>query len=239
MSVAALTFALLAALANLLGAAAVTWRARWSDRTLEGMVAFSAGFMIALVLSDVLPEAFERGGRAAAVTATLGFLLVHLTQHSFARHFHFAAEVRDVSPVVSASALVGLLLHTFVDGVAIASGFAVDGTLGVLVATAILLHKIPEGLAISSLFLAAGQRRRRALGAAGLLGLATFAGLLVAVATPLDGTIGLALSGGVTLYVAASNLVPEFQSKAGWRLPLTFVAGSGAYFAVRTLIGDG
>jgi ZIP family zinc transporter/zinc and cadmium transporter len=237
-SVGALAFGLLAAAANVLGAAAVTWRRRWSDRTLEAMVAFSAGFMIAVVLGDVLPEAFARGGRHAALTATLGFLLVHLTQHTFARHFHFGEETHDVSPMVSASALVGLLLHTFIDGVAIASGFAVDRTVGVLVATAILLHKFPEGLAISSLFLAAGQPRARALGAAALLGAATIVGLLVSRATQLDGTVGLALSGGVTLYVAASNLVPEFQSKPGWRLPLVFVGGSAAYFAVRAVLGD-
>jgi ZIP family zinc transporter/zinc and cadmium transporter len=234
---AAFGFAVIAALANLAGAAAVTSRRRWSVRSLEMMVALSAGFMIAVVLADVLPEALEQGGRRAAVISVVGFLLVHLTQHVFARHFHFGEETHHVTPVVSASALVGLLLHTFVDGVAIASGFAVSRELGVLLSTAIFLHKLPEGLAISSLFLAAGLGRRRALGAAALLGAATLVGVVVAQATHLEGEIGLALSGGVTLYVAACNLVPEFQSKGGWRLPTAFFAGSGLFFAARALIG--
>lgn len=237
MNAAALGFACVAALANVAGAVAVTSRARWSERTLEAMLAASAGFMIAVALADVLPEAFERGGREAAGIATLGFLLVHLTQHTFARHFHFGPETHAVTPGVSASALVGLLLHTFVDGVAIASGFAVDRNLGVLLSTAIFLHKVPEGLAISSLFLASGLGRRRALGAAALLGAATLVGVAVADVTRLEGTVGLALSGGVTLYVAASNLVPEFQSKGSWRLSLAFFAGSGGYFAARALLG--
>jgi ZIP family zinc transporter/zinc and cadmium transporter len=226
-SEAALAFAILAALANVLGAVAVTVRSRWSVRSLETMIAISAGFMIAVSLTDVFPEAIERGGATAGVTATIGFLLVHLTQHTFARHFHFGEETHAVTPMVGTSALVGLLLHTFVDGVAIASGFAVNPSLGLLVALAITLHKVPEGLAISSLFLAAGLSRRRALGAAALLGLATVAGVLVT---------DLALSAGVTLYVAASNLVPELQGKPGWRLPAAFVLGCVLYVAAHAAI---
>jgi hypothetical protein len=41
------------------------------------------------------------------------------------------------------------------------------------------------------------------------------------------------LSGGVTLYVAASNLVPEFQAKRGWRLPAAFFAGCLLYLVAQ------
>ena len=214
MSLAAIGFAIIAAAANLAGAAAVTSRRQWSVRSLETMVALSAGFMIAVSLADVLPEALARGGRHAGVVATIGFLLVHLTQHTFARHFHFGEETHHVTPVVGASALIGLLLHTFVDGVAIASGFAVSAELGVLLSTAIFLHKLPEGLAISSLFLASGLGRARALGAGALLGAATLAGVVVAETTGLVGVTGLALSGGVTLYVAACESRPRVPGEA-------------------------
>ena len=237
MSARILAFASVAAGANLLGALAVTSRARWSVRSLESMLALSAGFMISIAVADLIPEALERGGRDAGLIVLAGFLAVHLTQHTLARHFHFGEETHEVTPVVSASALVGLLLHTFVDGVAIASGFATDAALGVLMFAAIVLHKVPEGLAISSLFIAAGSGRRRALGAAALLGVATIVGALVADATRLDGTVGLALAGGVTLYVAAANLVPEIQRKHGWRLPTAFFAGSALYFAARAMLG--
>ena len=215
MSLTPLLYAVIAASANVLGAAAVTARARWSVRALDVMVALSAGFMIAVSLGELLPESIERGGRAAALAALAGYLLVHLTQHTFARHFHFGEETHEVNTAVSASALVGLLLHTFFDGVAIASGFEVSPALGFLVFMAILLHKLPEGLAISSLFLAAGAGRRAALGAAAALGVATVAGVLLTEYLAGLREFGLALSAGVTLYVAASNLVPEFQSKLG------------------------
>src|SRR5216117_312108 len=121
------------------------------------------------------------------------------------------------------SALLGLLLHTFVDGVAVASGLLVNAAVGTLVFVAVLLHKFPEGLAISSLFLAAGASRTRAIAAALALGLTTFAGVLLTdVIGPLR-DYGLAISAGVTLYVGASNLVPEFQAKKGLRIPASFV----------------
>jgi ZIP family zinc transporter/zinc and cadmium transporter len=232
-----LLYALAAAGANIAGAAAVTWRAAWSVRALETVIALAAGFMISVALLDMLPHAYLEGGATAAVVALGGFLAVHLTQHTLAPHFHFGEETHAVSEVVSVSALIGLMLHTTVDGVAIASASAAGASIGALVFLAITLHKFPEGLAIASLFLAAGAGRRRALIAAGLLGAATVLG---ALATPHIAWLakwGLALSAGVTLYVGASNLIPEFQAKRGWHLQTGFFAGVALYAGARALVG--
>ena len=232
-----LVYAVAAAGANLLGAAAVVGRSRWSERALDVMLAFAAGFMISVALIDLLPEALSRGGRGAAVIALGGYLAVHLTQHVIGTHFHFGEETHHVSEAVSVAALIGLLLHTFVDGVAVASGFGIGGAVGALVFTAVILHKVPEGLAISSLFLAAGQSKRRAMLAAAALGVATIAGVLLTDQIGALREHGLALAAGVTLYVGMSNLVPEFRSRGGWQLPVAFVAGTGTYFLARTLAG--
>ncbi|NUO61990.1 MAG: ZIP family metal transporter [Gemmatimonadaceae bacterium] len=229
-------FGAAAAAANVLGAVAVTSRrARWSVRALDSMTAIAAGFMMAVATIEILPEAILRGGRDAAVVALVGYVLVYLTQHALTRHFHFGEETHHVTTAVSTSALIGLMLHTVVDGVAIASGFGVNDSVGTLVFVAVLLHKFPEGLAISSLFLAAGASRGRALLAAAALGAATIIGVVATDGVPAIGHYGLALSAGVTLYVAASNLVPEFQSKRDWRLPLSFFVGCALFFAARSL----
>jgi len=219
-----------------LGALAVTSRARWSFRALESLIALAAGFMIAVALVELLPEAVALQGAGAGVAALVGFLLVHLTQHTLSPHFHFGEETHQVTAAVSASALAGLLLHTFVDGVAIASAFASGPALGSLVWMAVVLHKVPEGFAISSLFLAAGAGRKRALLAATALGLATVVGAVAAEFTTVLARYGLGVSAGVTLYVAACNLVPEFQSKRGWRLPGAFFFGAGFFAVLRSLL---
>ena len=230
-----LVYALIAAAANVAGAAAVTSRRAWSTRTLELLIALAAGVMLSVALADLVPESIVRDGERGALFILAGFLLVHLTQHALVGHFHFGEETHAVSRRVSASALAGLLLHTFGDGVAIASGFLVSPQLGVLVFGAIFLHKLPEGLAISSLVIAAGGTRGAALGAAALLGVATIAGVLLTNSFGPLAHYGLALSAGVTLYVGASNLIPEFQGKAGWWHNSAFFAGVLIYFAARAL----
>lgn len=232
-----LVYAVVAAAANVVGALVVALRAKWSTRALDAMIALAAGFMICVCLTDIFPEAIERAGARGAMAALAGYLLVHLTQHVFAPHFHFGEETHQVTEAVSVSALIGLLLHTFVDGVAIASSFHVSAALGAIVFIAIVLHKLPEGFAIASLFLAAGAGRARAVQAGLALGLSTMAGVVVTDTLPGLDAIGLGLSAGVTLYVAASNLVPEFQGKHDWRPQLAFVVGCVLYFATRAVAG--
>jgi zinc and cadmium transporter len=231
-----LAYGLSAAAANIVGAVAVTSGRRWSLDALDRMLAFAAGFLLSVAFVDLIPEAIARGGPNAAITALVAYLLVHITQHTLGRHFHFGVETHPVTQLVSRSALVGLLLHTFVDGVAVASGLLVSRAVGALVFVGVLLHKFPEGLAISSLFLAAGASRRSAIMAAAALGVATILGVALTDAfRPLQ-SHGLAISAGVTLYVGASNLVPEIQARAGWSTPISFLAGCGVYFAARSLL---
>ena len=235
MNRSALLYALAAAAANILGAVAVTSRAGWSIRALDAMLSLSAGFLISVSLVDLFPQAVLMAGPLAPAVALLSYVLVHLTQHTIGRHFHFGEETHEVTELVSLSALVGLLMHTFVDGVAVASGLRVSAGLGALVFVAVLLHKFPEGLAISSLFLAAGAGRGKALLAAAALGATTIAGVLLTNELSFLRAYGLAISAGVTLYVGASNLVPEFQSRPGLRIPVSFVAGCVLYFAARSI----
>ncbi|HLS46987.1 MAG TPA: ZIP family metal transporter [Gemmatimonadales bacterium] len=229
-----LLFAVMAAAGNLLGAAVVVRHARRGIRVIELFLAFGAGFMAATVILAMLPEAFLRPD--APFFVLLGFLAVHLAQHVLTPHFHFGEETHRVSASAGVSALIGLSLHTFFDGVAIASGFMVSGELGVLVFLAVVLHKLPEGVTMASVMLAGGQGKRKAMAAAGGLGLATVAGvLLTEVMSPLAAH-GLGLSAGVTLYVAASNLVPEFQSKRGWPTAAAFFGGALAFMLTRILL---
>lgn len=232
-----LLYAVLAAAGNLVGAVAITARPRWAPRTLELFLAFSAGFLVAVALTGLLPEALAHSGPRGALVVLAGFLAVHLTQHALVGHFHFGEETHHVSRAVSASALAGLLLHTFVDGVAIASAFAVSDELGALVFGAIFLHKVPEGLAIASLWIAAGRSRQAATLAATALGVATLAGVVLTDLSELLRHWGLALSAGVTLYVGASNLIPEFQGKSGWGHNAAFFAGCAIAVGLAALMG--
>jgi ZIP family zinc transporter/zinc and cadmium transporter len=105
-----------------------------------------------------------------------------------------------------------------------------------MVFIAIFLHKLPEGVTIASLMLAGGRSGGRAVGAAALLGVATLLGVVLTEAMGFLVEHGLALSAGVTIYVAASNLVPEFQGKRGWKLPAAFFAGAVIFFVTKVIM---
>jgi len=230
-----LGFALAAALGNVAGALAVVRGERRSLRFIDACLAFGAGFMLAVATLGMLPEVL-RDSPGSAVYVLAGYLAVHLAQHVFTPHFHFGEETHRVSAAAGISALLGLTLHTFFDGVAIASGFLVSGRLGVLLFLAVLLHKLPEGVTIASVMVAGGQGRRRAIGAAAVLGAATVLGVVLTEQVAPLARHGLALSAGVTLYVPASNLVPELQARRGGLTATAFFGGALAFFVAERLL---
>ncbi|MGH7449636.1 MAG: ZIP family metal transporter [Longimicrobiales bacterium] len=230
-------YAALAALGDVGGGLLVIWRTGRDRALLAVLTGFGAGFMIALVVLGMLPHAVEiRGGFIAVL---LGYLVVHLTQHSLTPHFHFGEETHAeemVSRGIGVWALVGLLPHSFFDGVAISSGFLVNSQLGVLVFTGIILHKVPTGVSLGSIMLASGNSRTKSIAAVLAIAAATIAGAFV---TPFVGAMaeyGLPLAAGVTLYVAASNLIPESQHAHGWGVHGGFIAGVLAYFLILALL---
>ena len=230
-----LGFAVAAALGNLVGALAVIRHLRRGLRFIDACLAFGAGFMMAVAMLGILPVVVQ-GSSSSAIYVLVGYFAVHLAQHVFTTHFHFGEETHRLSRSAGVSALLGLTLHTFFDGVAIASGFLVSERLGLLLFLAVLLHKLPEGVTIASVIVAGGQSRLQALGGAAVLGGATILGVLLTEHVAALTRHGLALSAGVTLYVAASNLVPEFQAKRGWLTALAFFGGAAGYFLTERLL---
>jgi len=204
---------------------------------LRYFIALGAGFMLAAVLLKMIPAS----GRLTALAPGLvlaGYLLVHLFEHTVAPHFHFGEEIHPerLSTTASASALLGLAVHSFFDGLSIGSGFVVDRALGLLLFAAIVLHKAPEGFAIASVVLAARGTPRQALLAASAVGAASLLGGLAIFGA--RGLVGpaLGLSAGVTLYVAASDLVPEVNKEDGTAIALTVFAGVLLYYATERVL---
>jgi len=228
-----------AALANVAGGVVVVARKHWNELVLKYFIALGAGFMVAATILTMLPESLERWPRQAPFLVLAGYLLVHFFEHTVAPHFHFGEEVHDdvmMNPAVGLSALVGLAIHTFFDGVLIASGFLVSQPMGFLVFFAVVLHKIPEGVTVASIALASGRGPRGAITAS-----------LVLAATTLTGVVGmhafqdalpyaLPLSTGVTLYVAASDLMPEVNEERGIAMAIMVFIGVALFYTTEQIL---
>ena len=231
-------FASLAALGDVIGGLFVLTGPARSRRALSALVGFGAGFMLAVALVEMVPVAFDLPGGLLAIV--LGYLLVHLTQHTLTPHFHFGEETHReamVSRGIGMYALIGLLPHSFFDGVAISSGFLASGSMGVLIFLAILLHKVPTGVSLASVVLASGNDRRTAFMAVLAIAVATVLGAVVTPVIPPLADYGLALAAGVTLYVAASNLVPEAQHERSWLTQGGLFAGVVVFYLVKAMVG--
>jgi len=224
--------------ANVLGGLMVTsTRVRGSKAAMNLLVAFGAGFMLAVAMLEMLPHSLEVEHGLLAVL--LGYLAVHLTQHTLTPHFHFGEETHSdamVGPGIGLWALIGLLPHSFFDGVAIMGGYLVSPEAGFLVFLAVLLHKVPTGVSLGSIMIASGNSTARALSAVGIVGVATVLGAVVTPVLPLLAEYGLALAAGVTIYVAASNLIPESQKMEGWFVPAGVFLGVLAFALIRLLM---
>ncbi len=222
---------------NLLGGYFVVYR-EWPRKYLQYFLALGAGYMLAVSLVEVIPESLKLDGQNALYYVLGGFFLVHLFEHILAQHFHFGEETHteEVSHHhVRTTVILGLAIHTFFDGVAIGAGFLVSTWLGVVIFFAVFLHKLPEGFTVASMVLASGQSKKSAVRAAGLLGLATLVGVLLTTQLQAQLKYALPISGGVTLYVAATDLLPEVNREPGWRMAFLVSTGIASLLIVKLL----
>ena len=229
-----LLFALAAAAANILGGIIVTSH-KWARQSLRYFIAVGSGFMLGTVFLEMTPESFSLTPRAPHLIL-LGYLIVHMFEHTFASHLHFGEETHHdevVNPVVGISALVGLLVHTFFDGVAIGAGFMIGESAGLLIFLAVFLHKIPDGFTVASIFITAGHSKSKALGAAIALGISTVIGVVAVHLVGDKGTIALPIATGSMLYVAATDLMPEVNRESGVKMAMLVFAGMGLFLLIQ------
>lgn len=252
-----LLLATAAALANVAGAALMFIRRSWSDKGLERLLAFGAGFLLALALLELIPETLGGQLRGGALAILLGFLALHTVErlllrehvhthhtecdeedegaHTDHHHDHMAAKA------FGKVALLGMVLHTFFDGVSISAGLKINVPTAILVFAAVLLHKIPDGLVIASVMLSAHEPKAAIWRAAILLGLSTVAGavftaLLVGPGATSLATYTLGFSGGIFLYVAASDLIPEVNQSKDRVLSAFVVLGMILFYLAETVV---
>ena len=222
-------------------------------RTLKYVLALGAGFMLAVTFIEILPKTIEIwqtrknlpefGGFLYIPMLLLlgGYLITQFFEHTIAPHFHLGEEVHSdhlISTRSAYTAVGGLLIHTLFDGVSIAAAAQVDDRIGILMFIAVLLHKFPEGFTIASMILATGKGFKEVLIATSLVGLTTLVGVIgfYLLGTAIESSIAYALplAAGVTLYVAASDLIPEVNHHGG-KNPLVSVSvfvGVALFFAI-------
>ena len=250
-----LIFGLLAAAANVIGGLILfPSKVHTNFRPLlRFILALGAGFMLSVSFIEVLPktvELWQMPGTSGSlytpmVLLLVGYMLTQLFEHTIAPHFHLGEEVHSDNLISTRSAYTatgGLMIHCFFDGISIAAAAQLDIRIGVLVFIAVFLHKFPEGFTIGSMMLAAGRGFREVLLATSLVGITTLVGVvsfyLVGTQIGFSVAYALPLACGVTIYVAASDLIPEVNHHGGKRplVALFVFAGVALFFGLHFLL---
>ncbi len=252
-----LIFGTIAGLANVLGGLILFPPGIQKNykKLLKYILALGAGFMLSVTFIEILPKVAElwiTDGKAVSealvapmILVLTGYMLTQFFEHTIAPHFHLGEEVHSdnlISISTAYTAIGGLLIHTFFDGVSIAAAAQVDNRVGILVFLAVFLHKFPEGFTIASMILAAGKGFKEVIFATSFVGLTTLLGVLFfyIIGANIGFTVAYALplASGVTLYVAASDLIPEVNHHGGKRplVSMCVFAGVALFFGLHYLL---
>ncbi len=144
------------------------------------LISFAAGALLAVALLDLWPETVEAiGAFKALLSFSTGYLLFWMiTRYVFHVCPACSATHTEINfKGISKSMVVALSVHSFMDGLAIYSGFLNGPKAGVFVLLAVAFHKFPEGLALTLVNLGSGMSRLRAFWlTVGLETATTFAG---------------------------------------------------------------
>ena len=226
--IALVLFGLTASIAVLAGGWVVSSRAATRRPALNALVSLGAGFLLAATIGEVIPRSIGLNSAAPSIILA-GYLFVHLVEHTVSTHFHFGEETHPEKVLNSRkaySALGGLAMHSFFDGALIGAALWISMRLGILMFIAIILHKIPEGFTAASIMRVSGRGPRAAGRATLAIGASTLAGVLSMGFSQKLADQVLPFSAGVTLYVAASDLIPEVNQESG------FAVSAGVFLGV-------
>ncbi|MEU7553334.1 ZIP family metal transporter [Streptomyces sp. NPDC044571] len=218
-----------------LGAFLMTLAGGWTAQRVTDrrhlVLGLAGGLMLGVVGLDLLPEAMRAAGQQvfgvplALLLFVAGFLTAHVVERLLAvRQAAHGAENGIATgaggggrvPEVGLTAAAAMVGHSVADGVALGAAFQVGGGMGVAVALAVITHDFADGFNTYTLTRLYGNARRRAVmmlfadAAAPVVGAASTL-LFTLPEEPLGAYLGF--FGGVLLYLAAAEILPEAHHK--------------------------
>jgi zinc and cadmium transporter len=130
---------------------------------LKLLLAFSGAFLFALTVLHLIPEVYHSGDKSIGVFIFIGFfiqiILEFFSEGIEHGHIHIHKHQNAAFPY---GVMIGLCLHSFMEGMPLVQNFAEAGTKNTLLA-GIILHHIPVAIALMTMFLQSGLKRSSAL----------------------------------------------------------------------------
>ncbi|MCF8061997.1 MAG: ZIP family metal transporter [Deltaproteobacteria bacterium] len=180
------------------------------------MLCFAAGVMLGISFLELIPEGIELSSIPLCVTGLgLGALVMYgldrLIPHI---HPRLCAQEQGCNlERTSVYLILGIFLHNFPEGMAIAVGSVTDIRVSLVIALAIAIHGIPEGICTSApYFHTTGSRLKAFLVSSStalpiLAGYASARYLFGAIPPEVVGVI-VSATAGVMIYITTDEIIP-------------------------------
>jgi zinc transporter ZupT len=194
-------------------------------KALPYFFAFAAGSLIAVSFFDILPESLNISAsvnlstRDIMITVVASFLFYSLLEKFLLVHYHEedGGHGHVMGPVGAGS----LVIHSFLDGVAIGAAYQVNPTVGLLVALAVIFHDFTDGINTVTLMLKNNQHVRNATIFLIMDAIAPSLGVTITSLIEINQTVlalVLAVFVGEFIYIGAVNLMPETRKYPNWKI---------------------
>jgi ZIP family zinc transporter len=202
------------------------------------MLCFAAGVMLAVSFIDLIPESQALSSPWISVSGVVLGSMVMYGLDRIIPHIHprlCAQEQGCNLERTSVYLILGMFLHNFPEGMAIAIGSVTEMKVSITIALAIAIHNIPEGICTSAPYYHSTGKRMRAF----LLSSATAVPVLVGYITARTifqqvspQVVGLLISAtaGLMIYITADELIPH--SCAGSNHQTIFSLMLGVVFVI-------
>jgi zinc and cadmium transporter len=206
----------LACIVTTIGIYIITRYEKWGNQNAVYFMSFAAGVLISVSFTHIIPKSFGMND-AAPIYLLAGYMGLYIFNRFVTA---FVCNQRDCADLsIGIIPMLGIGLHSFIDGIIYTVTFNVSIFTGVLAATGMVFHEFPEGIVTFLLLKRAGFSRRQST---------LYAFLAAAISTPL-GTLAsypfiskidrpalgilLATSAGALVYVGASHLLPAVEKE--------------------------
>jgi zinc transporter ZupT len=229
-------FAVMSAIVNSIGIFVIYKNEKWASKVKAYFMCFAAGVLISTPLMFALPNATKMNSYAG-IAALFGFLFMYFS-NEFIKH-----KTKQKSLAFGITAVEGIGIHSFIDGLIYTVTFSVSLLIGFLSGLGLVVHEFAEGVITFSILMKTRIGKKKA---------AFYAFLVAALTTPIGAFIayplitkfnssilGLALGfvSGILIYVSASHLLPEAREYEKKHSAWAFLAGVAlAIFIVITKI---
>jgi len=197
------------------------------------MLCFAAGVMLTISFMELIPESIHLSSVPVGV---LGLVFGSLAMYGLDRllpHLHPSLCSQEHGCNLQRSSLyliIGIFLHNFPEGMAIASGAVASTKASMIIALGIAIHNIPEGICTSASYFHASGKRLRAF----LLSCSTAVPILVGyffarsvfenIPSQIVGFL-IAATAGLMIYITVDELIPNSCAGENHQTIFAFLAG--------------